>query len=76
MRVRINFGAIGKGYAPIKIAELLGEWGIKVCSYLCGTKHDFAGWCSGGIIRLACIVVGTRRITVTYREGSFVDQGD
>ncbi|MGD0596628.1 MAG: FAD:protein FMN transferase [Sedimentisphaerales bacterium] len=28
--VRIDFGAIGKGYAADKIAQLLGEWGIKV----------------------------------------------
>ena len=28
--VRIDFGAIGKGYAADKIGQLLGEWGIKV----------------------------------------------
>ena len=28
--VRIDFGAVGKGYAADKIAQLLGEWGIKV----------------------------------------------
>jgi FAD:protein FMN transferase len=28
--IRIDFGAVGKGYAADKIAELLGEWGIKI----------------------------------------------
>ena len=28
--IRIDFGAVGKGYAADKIAQLLGEWGIKV----------------------------------------------
>jgi thiamine biosynthesis lipoprotein len=28
--VGIDFGAVGKGYAADKIAQLLGEWGIKV----------------------------------------------
>jgi len=50
--VRIDFGAIGKGYAADKIGQLLGEWGIKVALISAGqstilpigTPKGLPGW--------------------------------
>ena len=50
--VRIDFGAVGKGYAADKIAQLLGEWGIKVALISAGQStilpvgvpDGLAGW--------------------------------
>jgi thiamine biosynthesis lipoprotein len=50
--VHIDFGAIGKGYAADKIAQLLGEWGIKVALISAGQStvlpigvpDGLAGW--------------------------------
>jgi FAD:protein FMN transferase len=50
--VRIDFGAVGKGYAADKIAQLLGEWGIKVALVSAGqstilpigTPAGLSGW--------------------------------
>ena len=50
--IHIDFGAVGKGYAADKIAELLGEWGIKVALISAGQStvlpvgvpDGLAGW--------------------------------
>jgi thiamine biosynthesis lipoprotein len=50
--VHIDLGAVGKGYAADKIAELLGEWGIKVALISAGQStilpvgvpNGLAGW--------------------------------
>jgi FAD:protein FMN transferase len=50
--VHIDFGAVGKGYAADKIAQLLGEWGIKVALISAGqstilpigTPTGLPGW--------------------------------
>jgi FAD:protein FMN transferase len=50
--VRIDFGAVGKGFAADKIAELLGEWGIKAALISAGQStilpvgipDGLAGW--------------------------------
>jgi thiamine biosynthesis lipoprotein len=50
--VHIDFGAVGKGYAADKIAQLLGEWGIKVALISTGQStilpvgipDGLAGW--------------------------------
>jgi thiamine biosynthesis lipoprotein len=50
--VRIDFGAVGKGYAADKIAQLFGEWGIKVALISAGQStilpvgvpDGLAGW--------------------------------
>jgi FAD:protein FMN transferase len=50
--LRIDFGAVGKGYAADKIAQLLGEWGIKVALISAGQStilpvgvpNGLAGW--------------------------------
>jgi FAD:protein FMN transferase len=50
--VRIDFGAVGKGYAADKIAQLLGEWGIAVALISAGQStilpmgvpDGLAGW--------------------------------
>jgi FAD:protein FMN transferase len=50
--VRIDFGAVGKGFATDKIAELLGEWGIKAALISAGQStilpvgipNGLAGW--------------------------------
>jgi thiamine biosynthesis lipoprotein len=50
--VHIDFGAVGKGYAADKIAQLLGEWGIKAALISAGQStilpvgipDGLAGW--------------------------------
>ena len=50
--IRIDFGAVGKGYAADKIAQLFGEWGIKVALISAGQStilpvgipDGLAGW--------------------------------
>jgi len=50
--VHIDFGAVGKGYAADKIAQLLGEWGIKTALISAGqstilpvgTPAGLPGW--------------------------------
>jgi FAD:protein FMN transferase len=50
--IHIDFGAVGKGYAVDKIAELLGEWGIRVALISAGQStvlpvgvpDGLAGW--------------------------------
>jgi FAD:protein FMN transferase len=47
--VHIDFGAVGKGYAADKIAQLLGEWGIKAALISAGQSTILPVGVPGGL---------------------------